>query len=157
LGSLLIYFFSFNSENNTDLKIDNSILKSSAVKNPETAKPATNLSANKIIIALITKINKPKVTIVAGNVKKINKGLTTIFNKAITTATIIAEKYPDTVTPGKTVAKTNTAKAVNRIFKNVFIFINFNLKSPFCILKTTIRLGKHFLYSVCHKAKSVPE
>ncbi|MFT5213443.1 MAG: hypothetical protein ACI9WV_001165, partial [Patiriisocius sp.] len=97
------------------------------------------------------------VTIVAGNVKKINKGLTTIFNKAITTATIIAEKYPDTVTPGKTVAKTTTAKAVNRIFKNVFIVINFNLKSLFYILKTTIILSKNFLYSSTYKAKSVPE
>jgi hypothetical protein len=120
-----------NSENNADLKTDSKILKSSAAKNPETTKPATSLSANKMMIALITKINKPKVTIVAGNVKKINKGLTTIFNKAITTATIIAEKYPDTVTPGKIVAKTTTAKAVNRIFKNVFMLINFNLKPCF--------------------------
>ena len=68
------------------------MLKNNAAKNPETAKPATNLSANKIIIAFTTKINKPKVTIVAGNVKKINKGLTTMFNSAITAATIIAEK-----------------------------------------------------------------
>ena len=67
------------------------MLKNNAAKNPETAKPDTNLSAIKIIIALITKINKPKVTNVAGNVKKINKGLTTIFNSAITMATIIAE------------------------------------------------------------------
>ena len=82
------------------------------------------MSANKIIIALITKRNKPNVTIVAGNVKKINKGFTTIFSNAITTATIIAERYPDTDTPGRTVAKTITAKAVNKIFKNVFILIN---------------------------------
>ena len=75
------------------------------------------------MIALITKRNKPKVTIVAGNVKKINKGFTTIFSNAITTATIIAERYPDTDTPGRTVAKTITAKAVNKIFKNVFILI----------------------------------
>ena len=82
------------------------------------------MSANKIIIALITNRNKPNVTIVAGNVKKINKGFTTIFSNAITTATIIAEIYPDTDTPGRTVAKTITAKAVNKIFKNVFILIN---------------------------------
>lgn len=44
-----------------------------------------------IIIAFITKINRPKVTIVAGNVKKINKGLTIMFSNAITAATIIAE------------------------------------------------------------------
>ena len=76
------------------------------------------------MIALITKRNKPKVTIVAGNVKKINKGFTTIFSNAITTATIIAERDPDTDTPGRTVAKTTTAKAVNKIFKNVFILMN---------------------------------
>lgn len=42
-------------------------------------------------MAFITKINNPKVTIVAGSVKKIKSGLTIIFNKAITTATSIAE------------------------------------------------------------------
>lgn len=72
--------------------MDNRILKNNAAQKPETAKPSTNLSANRIIIALITKINKPNVTIVAGNVKKIKSGLTIIFNKAITTATITAER-----------------------------------------------------------------
>lgn len=67
------------------------MLKKSAAKNPETAKPSISLSANNMITAFITKINKPKVTMVAGNVKKINKGLTIIFNNAITIATIIAE------------------------------------------------------------------
>ena len=98
------------------------------------------MSANKIIIALITNRNKPNVTIVAGNVKKINKGFTTIFSNAITTATIIAERYPDTDTPGRTVAKTITAKAVNKIFKNVFILIN---------LITTIRLLKVYQNKIC--------
>ena len=92
------------------------------------------------MIALITKRNKPKVTIVAGNVKKINKGFTTIFSNAITTATIIAERYPDTDTPGRTVAKTTTAKAVNKIFKNVFILMN---------LITTIRLLKVYQNKIC--------
>ncbi len=67
------------------------MLKNKAAKNPETAKPSTNLSARIIITAFITKINKPNVTMVAGNVKNINSGLTIIFNKAITIATIIAE------------------------------------------------------------------
>ncbi len=71
--------------------MDSKILNNKAEKNPETAKPDTNLSASKIIMALITKINKPKVTSVAGKVKKISNGLTTIFNNAITTATIIAD------------------------------------------------------------------
>lgn len=81
--------------------MESKILKKSAVQKPETAKPPTNLSANKIIIALITNKNKPKVTKVAGSVKKIKMGLTNIFKKAITAATIIADRYPETVTPGK--------------------------------------------------------
>lgn len=67
------------------------MLNNKAIQNPETAKPSTNLSANNIIIAFITKIKSPKVTMVAGNVKKIKSGLTIIFNMAITIATIIAE------------------------------------------------------------------
>lgn len=83
-------FSSFNSEKRKDLKIDSKILKKKAAKNPDTAKPSTNLSANKIIIALITNKNKPKVTRVAGSVKKIKRGLTNKFSKEITMATIIA-------------------------------------------------------------------
>ena len=67
------------------------MLKNKAVKKPETAKLSINLSANNIIMAFITKRNKPKVTMVAGNVKKINKGLTNIFSKEIIRATIIAD------------------------------------------------------------------
>lgn len=61
-----------------------------ADKKPETAKPSTNLSANKIMMALITNKNNPKVTMVAGKVKNIKSGLTKRFNNAITIATRIA-------------------------------------------------------------------
>ena len=80
-----------NRENKADLKIDNNMLNNKAVKKPETAKSSINLSANNIIMALITKRNKPRVTMVAGSVKKINRGLTNMFSKEITTATIIAD------------------------------------------------------------------
>jgi hypothetical protein len=80
-----------NRENKADLKIDSNILNNNAVKKPETAKSSINLSANNIIMALITKRNKPKVTRVAGSVKKINRGLTNIFSKEIMRATIIAD------------------------------------------------------------------
>ena len=73
-----------------DLNTESKMLNNSAVKNPLTAKPLTRLPANKIIIAFITKRNKPKETIVAGKVKNTNKGLTNILSKEITTATIIA-------------------------------------------------------------------
>lgn len=71
--------------------MDSKTLKNSAEKKPETANPSINLSANKIIIALITNKNKPKVTIVAGNVKNIKSGFTNMFSKEITIATVIAE------------------------------------------------------------------
>ena len=67
------------------------MLNNKAAKNPFTAKPSTNLFANKIIHAFITKRNRPNVTIVAGKVKKIKSGRTNIFSSAITTATIIAD------------------------------------------------------------------
>ena len=115
-----------SKEKRKDLKIDKRILKNSAAKNPDTAKPSTKLSASKIIIAFITNKNKPKVTIVAGNVKNTKSGLTNIFSKAITIATIIAEPYPETETPGKILDSNITANAVNRIFKNVFIMVVFS-------------------------------
>lgn len=80
-----------NRENKAELKMDNNTLNNNAVKKPETAKSSINLSANNIIIALITKRNKPRVTMVAGSVKKINRGLTNIFSKEIIRATIIAD------------------------------------------------------------------
>lgn len=67
------------------------MLKNKAAQNPEIAKPSINLSANNIIIALITNRNSPKVTRVAGSVKNTNNGLTNIFNRATTIATIMAE------------------------------------------------------------------
>ncbi len=85
------FLSSFSKENNADLKMDSNILNSNAHQKLETAKPSTNLSANKIIQALITNKNNPKVTMVAGKVKKIKIGRTNIFNSDITTATIIAE------------------------------------------------------------------
>ena len=91
LVNYVFFLSSFNNENNADLKTDSNILKKNAAKNPETAKPSINLSANNIIIALITNKNNPNVTIVAGSVKNTKSGRTNIFSKEITTATIIAE------------------------------------------------------------------
>ena len=77
------------------------------------------------MIAFITKRNKPNVTIVAGNVKKINKGRTNIFKIAIANATQTAVEILVISTPGKIPAKANTANAVKTIFKTKFIFNNF--------------------------------
>ena len=74
-----------------DLKINNKILKSSAVKNPATEKCSNNLSANKIMIALITaKINQ-KLQLLLVMLKKQIFGFTNIFNSKITIATIMAD------------------------------------------------------------------
>lgn len=56
----------------------------------DTANPSINLSAKRIMIALITNKNNPKVSIVIGSVKMINIGLTKTLRIAITIATIIA-------------------------------------------------------------------
>lgn len=71
--------------------MDSNTLNNNADQKVETAKPSTRFPANKIIQAFITNRNKPKVTMVAGNVKNIKSGRTNIFNNEITTATIIAE------------------------------------------------------------------
>lgn len=115
---------SFSNLNNIDLKNDNKILKTNAEKKLDTIKPPTKFAASSIIIALITNRNSPKVTIVAGNVKKINNGLTNIFKTAIAKATQIADDIFATATPGKIPAKANTANAVNSIFKIKFMIIN---------------------------------
>ena len=92
-----------------------------ATKIPETPNPATNLSAKRIIIPLMTNKKSPKVRMVAGNVKNIISGLTNKFKIAMTMATINAVPYPSTVTPGIIFANTTTAKAVNASFKKVFM------------------------------------
>lgn len=66
------------------------MLNNSAVKNPLTANPLTILPANKMITALMTNKNKPRLTMVAGKVKKMSKGLTNILSKEMTNATQIA-------------------------------------------------------------------
>ena len=55
-----------------------------------------------MIIAFITSKNSPKVTMVTGKVKITKTGFTVRRSKATTTATMIAELYPATSTPGKT-------------------------------------------------------
>ncbi len=98
-----------------------------------TEKPSINLSANKIISALIISKNKPNVTIVIGKVKITKMGFTNRFNTDKTTATIIAVIYVSTCTPVKKYAITNTAIAFNRSLIISFIFnifyINFQKNS----------------------------
>ncbi len=77
---------------NTPLTIDNTKLNHKAVQNPSTLKPSTNLSANKIINALMTNKNNPKVKNVIGSDKIVRIGFTIVFKNAKTTATKNAVK-----------------------------------------------------------------
>jgi hypothetical protein len=70
--------------------MDSRILKSTAVQIPFTAKPSINLSASRIINALIISKNNPNVKTVIGSVRIISIGLTKRFNIESTIATIIA-------------------------------------------------------------------
>lgn len=62
---------------------------------------------------------------VAGKVKKINKGLTNILSSEITAATTTAVPKLPTVIPGKRLDNSITATAVNKSFKNIFIVFDF--------------------------------
>ena len=100
-------------------------LNNKAIQKPVTLKPSIRLSANIIIKALITNKNKPKVRMVTGKVKMIRIGFMVTLNNAKTTATITALVKFTTETPGKKWAITNTAIAVNTIFKMKFINLCF--------------------------------
>jgi len=70
-----------------DCDKDNTRLNNKAVKKVSTVKPPTILVQIKIIIALITNKNKPKVKTVSGNVSKTNIGFINKFSNPKTTAT----------------------------------------------------------------------
>ena len=69
----------------------------------------------------MTNKNKPKLRIVAGSVKKINKGFTVIRNKPKAIATYIADSGFARLTPGKKCANINTAIAVKTILRIIFM------------------------------------
>ena len=73
-------------------------------------------------MALITKRNKPNVTIVAGKVKNTNNGLTIIFNKEIAIETQTAVPKLATAIPGKILDNNSTTNDVSTIFKSIFIY-----------------------------------
>ncbi len=73
-----------------ELKKDNRMLKSIAAQKLSTLKPCTKCASSKIIHALITKRNSPKVSRVTGKVNKISKGFIIASNTASMSATITA-------------------------------------------------------------------
>lgn len=101
------------------------MLNNNAVQKLLTSNPGINLSANKIMLALITNKKRPNVTIVMGNVRMIKTGFTIAFNSPKTAATIIAVVKSITWTPGKKFASTKTTIAESKIRKSMFIFFKF--------------------------------
>ena len=92
-------YLSFVNEKTIDWQTDKIILKMSADIKPLTAKPSTNLSQIKTIMALMTNKKSPKVTMVTGNVKKTRIGFTKTFSKPSTTAIMIEVVNDATVMP----------------------------------------------------------
>lgn len=79
-----------------------------------TEKPLKTSSAKRMINALMTKRNKPKVTMVIGKVKITKIGFIMAFNRAKITAKIMADVNPsESWTPGRNFAKITTQSAVN--------------------------------------------
>lgn len=107
--------------------MDNKTLNKIAHQIFVTENPSINLSANNMIIALITSKNKPKVRMVTGKVNMTKIGFTIKLSIDNTTATINAVKYssktvvPVISTPFKTLVKAITAMAFNRSFRISFI------------------------------------
>ena len=104
-----------------DCKKDSKRLKIKAHQMLPTAKPSISLSANKIIMALMNKRKRPKVTMVTGRVKITRTGFTRRFNKLSTMATITAVIKVSTDTFGNTLAKIITARALKSILNSSFM------------------------------------
>ena len=109
-----------------DCKNDRSKLNSNAVQNPRTAKPSINSPAKRMITALITNRNNPKVMMVIGKVNITKIGFKIALSNANTMAKIMADVNPSaSSTPGRNLAKITTARAVksNLIIKFIVIKI----------------------------------
>ena len=111
-----------------DCKKDKSRLNNNAVQKPLTANPLINSAAKRMMAALITKRNRPNVSMVIGKVIMTKSGLTKASSTANITAKIMADVNPSaSCTPGRNFAKMTTAKAVksNRIIRFMLSKINY--------------------------------
>lgn len=109
-----------------DCNIESSKLNSRATQKPLTENPSKNLSAKRMMQALMTSKNNPRVTTVIGKVRMTKMGFKRAFNNPKTMATIMAPVNPATLTPGRTLAKMMTATAVSKRRMIRFIFIVFS-------------------------------
>lgn len=123
----ILYFPSPNIPFITDCRTDKITLKNKAVQNVSTLKPSTIFEHSKIMTALMTNKNKPKVRIVTGRVSITKMGLIKIFSNPRTTATIKAVAKPSTRTPGIKFEISRTKPDVIRILMSKFISLNFKI------------------------------
>lgn len=112
-----------------DCSSDSNKLNSSATQKPLTLNPPINLSAKRMISALMTNKNNPSVTTVIGSVKIIKIGFTIAFNNPKTIATIMADVKVTSLTPGRKYDKINTARAVSKIRRMRFMVFGY------CVIK----------------------
>ncbi len=73
---------------------------SNAARNPETSNPSINVETSQIRAAFTTKVNKPKVRILMGRVKKRITGRIIALTNPKARAVINAAYNPETSNPG---------------------------------------------------------
>jgi hypothetical protein len=84
----------------TEFTKDTTKLKSIAASIPDTSNPFTNLSASKTRSALITNVNRPKVSTFIGKVSMSKNGLSRTVTIPRTKAATIAVPKSSTTIPG---------------------------------------------------------
>jgi len=106
-----------------ELISDKTILKIRAHQNPSTLKPGTIELASKIRSAFMTKVNKPKVRMVRGRVRRIRRGFISKLIMPKTTAVTSAAVKFATWTPGKRYAATRITMALTSQLIIIFIIL----------------------------------
>lgn len=114
--SLVNIIITYLNADSIKLTRDKTILNKIAHQKLSTLNPGTSKLTNKTNKPLITKVKRPRVKILIGNEIKIRIGLMTAFTNPKTTATTMATKKLDTLTPGKIYAEIRTAKALKSKF-----------------------------------------
>lgn len=112
--------------------MDNNIDPSNAARKPTTTKPVTIWETNINRSALITKVNSPKVSILIGSVKNINKGLIKTLIIAMTNTANKAGTKPARLIPGTIQATKSNARAKSTNW--ISILNKLSIIISFCLL-----------------------
>ena len=101
------------------------MLNKTAYQKPAILKPSTKYSAAKMMQALITNKNIPRVSMVTGKVRIISSGFMVASKTASKIATISAVKISLISIPGSMCARINALTVVINIFSKNFIPVFF--------------------------------